>query len=72
MPMAGAKIEFVNTEGSDGGRSFTFLVANPCPYNVGGCVDGGRGGVRDLGYNLRVCVGLITCGNPMTLAVVVS
>ena len=29
----------------------------------GGCVDGGRGGVRDW---------VVTCGRPMTLAVVVS
>jgi hypothetical protein len=54
MPMAGAKIEFefVNTEWSDGGRLFTFLVVNPCPYNVSGCVDGGRGGFAFKGYNL--------------------
>ena len=51
MSMAGAKWECVNTEGIDGGRSVTVLVANPCPYNVGVCVDGGRGGFA-LGYNL--------------------
>jgi hypothetical protein len=36
MPMAGAKCEYVNTEG----RSFALLLADRGPYNVG--VDGGR------------------------------
>jgi hypothetical protein len=49
--MAGAKNSGM-FEVVTGCCSFTLLGAYPCPYNVGGCVDGGRGGVRDLGYNL--------------------
>ena len=52
MPMAGAKCEFVNAEWSDGGRSFSLHVANPCPYNVGVCVDSERCGFVIMGYNL--------------------
>ena len=60
MPVAGAEIEFVNVGRRDG-VSFVYFTG---PYNVGGCVDGGRGGVRDW---------VITCGQPMMIpAVVVS
>jgi hypothetical protein len=57
MSMAGAKCDFVNTEGIDGHRSFAFLVVSPCPYNVGGCIDGGRGGFALKGYNNSKVVG---------------